>query len=61
MIEMYNDMYFQPRKVIVNRSSKYEASNKVDSEAFKIYQNELKITSMTELLQESGKNLPLFE
>ena len=30
-IEMYNDIYFQLSKVSINRPSKYEASNQVDS------------------------------
>ena len=46
-IEMYNDMYFQPSKVSVNRARKDEASNQVGSKAFKVNQNKPKIMSMT--------------
>ena len=60
-IDMYNDMYFQPSKVRVKRYSKYEASNKVDSEALKLHQNKPKILSITELFQDSVNDLPLFE
>ena len=48
---MYNDIYFQPRKVSVNRARKDKSSNQVDSEAFKLQQNEPKIPSMKELFQ----------
>ena len=58
---MYNYMYLQSSKFSVNRASKYEASNQVDSEPFKLHQNKPKILSMTELLQEYGNDLPLFE
>ena len=58
---MYNYMYFQPSKVRVNRSINYEAYNQVDSKSFKLYQNNPKIPSMTELFQESGNDLPLLE
>ena len=54
-------MYFQPTTVIVDRDIKDEESNQVDSEAFKSHQNEPKIPSMTELFQEFGNDLPLFE
>ena len=54
-------MYLQPRNVSVNRSSKDEAFNKVDLEAFKLHQDESKILSMIELLQEPSKDLHLFE
>ena len=48
---MYNDVYFQPSKVSFNRDIKYEASNQVDSEAFKLHNNKPKIPSLTELFQ----------
>ena len=54
-------MYFQPIKVMVNRSSKDKEFNQVDSEAFKLHQKNPKIPSMTELFQKSGNGLPLFE
>ena len=50
-------MYFQPKNVSVNRASKGESSNQVDSEAFKLHQNEPRIPSMIELLQKSGNDL----
>ena len=37
-------MYFQQIKVSVNRSRKDESSNRVDSEAFKLHQDEPKKT-----------------
>ena len=58
---MYNDMYFQPRKFSVKISIKYEASNQVDSEALKLHQDKPKTTSTTQLFQESGNYIPLFE
>ena len=48
---MYNDIYFQPKKVSVNRVSNDESSNQVDLEAFKLHQNKLKIPFMTESFQ----------
>ena len=50
-IELYNDMYFQPIKVSVNRSIKDEVSNQVHSEAFRLHPDEPKIPSMTKLFQ----------
>ena len=58
---MYNTIYFQPIKFSVSRASKDESCKQVDLEAFKSHQNEPKIPSMTELFQESGNYLPLFE
>ena len=58
---MYNYMYFQPIKVSVRRSRKNEAYNQVDSEEFRLHQDKPKIPSMTELFQEPGNDLPLFE
>ena len=40
---------------------KHPTSNQVDSEAFKVHQNEPKIPSMTELFQEYGNDLSIFE
>ena len=54
-------IYFQPIKVSVQRASKDEVSNQIDSEAFKLHHNKPKIPSMTELFQESGNGLPLFQ
>ena len=54
-------MYLQPRKFSVNQSIKDESYNQVYSEAFKLNQNKTKISSMTNLLQESGNGLPLFK
>ena len=60
-IEMYNEMYFQPIKVSVNRSSEDEASKQFDSEALKWHQNEPKIFSTTELFQEADNDLLISE
>ena len=60
-IEMYNDMYLQPSKASANRAIRYEASNQVDSESFKLNQDEPKILSMMELINEYGNSPPLFE
>ena len=54
-------IYFQPIKVSVQRASKDEVSNQIDSEAFKLHHNKPKIPPMTELFQESGNGLPLFQ
>ena len=54
-------MYFKPSKVSFNRVREDEASKKVVSETFKLHHNKPKITSMTELFQESGNDIPLLE
>ena len=58
---MYNYMYFQPSKSSINQSITIEASNQVDSEAFKFHQDEPKIMSMIELFQKYGNDLPLLK
>ena len=60
-IEMYNYMYFQPSKSSINQSITIEASNQVDSEEFKLHQDEPKIMSMIELFQKYGNDLPLLK
>ena len=57
---MNYEMYFQPSKVSVKRSRKDKAPNQVDSEEFKLYQNEPPKPSMTEIFQESSNDLLLF-
>ena len=54
-------MCFQPIKYSVNRASKDESFNQFYFEAFKLYQSEPRLPSMTELFQESENDLLLFK
>ena len=56
-IEMYNDTYFSPNTITVNKSSANQPSNDIDSTAFTEHENKIMLPA-EQLFRESGNAMP---